>query len=784
MKKVYIALIITSLFAGGGVSAKELSYTETKAETQGVTQSDSGTAEDSTLTVKGNYQNGIQASSGDVTLDNWSSITVDLDNKQIKQGGVNGLNAKNGRTLKIEGGSLDVKAVGVAGSKQQDPVAIHAYGGTVEINTTADVKLYAEGNAVMSQATPNGPHNGLVKIKTTGDVTIESTGAAVLAGLLQNGLGQASSKVEVDAKNVSITSINNVAVEIYDADKTWNPDAPRAGDASVSINAEKKLALTGLYGVYQLRKGAEDPIGSVSSSSFSAGEEMVITGSEFGVLASNAKESGAPNKISFKSPVVSITGTSQAAVSAEGGAELSFGGVNDAKTQITLASEKNALKTTSGSTVSFSKADVFVSSGNVSSEGTVGLSNSTIDLSAGSVFKSSTVTGAGSSIIVNGLAETGSTVEIADNQSTGLTVKASGSLNDKYADAQAAASALKDAVNITDAADSGSHAFAGEAGALSDAWTAEKTADGKVAVTSVTENSTVTAVEHFNAMTLVQWIGEMNHLSQRLGDVRDSSAKAGAWARVYGYDSSYKDAVKVDYKANSIQAGGDYRVDDAWLVGGAFSYTDGEGAFANGTSDTDGWSIAAYASGFFDCGAYVDVIGRVGRLSTDITASGGSALFRGSYDNTTFGLSAEVGWHWKANEIFYVEPQAELAYGFVKGADFTGTNGVSISQDDFQTLVGRLGVRTGATFADGAGTVYAHASVNHDFMGEADYLATSAGAQSRAINVDLGATWVSYGVGAQFNTSKNLNFYGMLERSSGSDYSEDYRYSVGMRYAF
>ena len=39
-------------------------------------------------------------------------------------------------------------------------------------------------------------------------------------------------------------------------------------------------------------------------------------------------------------------------------------------------------------------------------------------------------------------------------------------------------------------------------------------------------------------------------------------------------------------------------------------------------------------------------------------------------------------------------------------------------------------------------------------------------------------------VGAQFNTSANLNFYGTLERSNGSEYQEDYRYSVGMSYRF
>ena len=42
---------------------------------------------------------------------------------------------------------------------------------------------------------------------------------------------------------------------------------------------------------------------------------------------------------------------------------------------------------------------------------------------------------------------------------------------------------------------------------------------------------------------------------------------------------------------------------------------------------------------------------------------------------------------------------------------FTASNAVKIEQDDVQTLVGRLGVRTGATFAEGAGTVY------FDFVG-------------------------------------------------------------------
>lgn len=411
------------------------------------------------------------------------------------------------------------------------------------------------------------------------------------------------------------------------------------------------------------------------------------------------------------------------------------------------------------------------------SAGTLELNNSNVEMNGGT-FDAATVTGSGDSSIT--LNDAKSTVTVTDNQKKDLVIAAGGALNDTFNTPEEATAALKKATTIKNNENAGgSNSFAGQSGALSDTWTADN--DGNI--TSRTTNQSLDAFGNYNAMTLVQWRNEVNHISQRLGDVRDSSTTIGAWARVYGYDSSYDDNVSIDFKANSIQAGGDYRVNNTWLVGGAFSYTDGEGKFSNGSADSDGYSLAAYLTGFFDCGAYVDFVGRVGRLSTDITAYSDASEFKGSYNNTTFELSAEVGYHWKFNDTFYVEPQAELAYGFVKGDDFTGANDVRVEQDDFQTLVGRLGARIGASFADGAGTVYAHASVNHDFLGDADYTA-SLGSASRDLSVDIGGTWVSYGIGAQFNTTKNLNFYGTLERANGSEYQEDYRYSVGMSYRF
>ena len=630
-----------------------------------------------------------------------------------------------------------------------------AESGTFEINnngyqvpSNSSVAGYGIYSAVQTWASNNTTPDkwqSEVVIKNYNQVSINTYSIGIASSLISDGgsgTNQNGSRVVIDAGTVTVKSSNAQAVAAYDSE--------HSGNVGIEVNAQSDIVLTSNSNTVLISKKGSGA-GSINLNSAEGRVDISTSHSTGAAVAVVAQNTGAA-AATITSNIVKI-----AAPSASGTSISVQGGVLDLKAET---------------------AGVTTLVGNVNaSSGTLGLINQTADLSEGSTFSAGTLKGSNSALVLNGLHDA-TTVTVANNQLKDFTVVASSNLNDSFSSAEEAAVALKDAVSITNA-ENGSYSLSGQSGAISDAWTADK--DGKI--TSQTENESMSSLENFNAMTLVQWRNEANHINQRLGDVRDASSTIGAWARVYGYDSSYSDNVSIDYKANSIQVGGDYRINDTWLVGGAFSYTDGEGKFSNGSSESDGYTLAAYLSGFFPCGGYVDLVGRIGRLSTDITAGSQGSIFKGDYANTTFGLSAEVGYHWKFKDIFYVEPQAELAYGFVKGDDFTGDNRVKISQDDFQTLVGRLGARVGASFADGDGTVYAHASVNHDFLGDADYSASYNG-DTRNFGVDIGGTWVSYGVGAQFNTSANLNFYGTLERSNGSEYQEDYRYSVGMSYRF
>lgn len=304
--------------------------------------------------------------------------------------------------------------------------------------------------------------------------------------------------------------------------------------------------------------------------------------------------------------------------------------------------------------------------------------------------------------------------------------------------------------------------------------------NGLVTDTRTAANVKLTEYSSVNAMSLVQWRNEINHLTKRLGDIRAAEGSIGAWARVYGGESQWGSGNEVEMDHTTIQVGGDYRVNNHWIVGGAFSYTDSDADLAKGAATGDSYSLAAYATYMADGGSFLDLIARYGYLKNDID-SGNMSLETGS---SAFSLTAEMGHTFRfMEERAYIEPQVEFTYGFVSGDDDTASNGVKIEQDDFQSFVTRVGVRTGFDFPKKAGTIYGMVSYSYDFLGDADGMA-SEGNLRQALSEDLGGGWVSYGIGAQVMFGKSSYFYGELERTSGGEVDNPYLFNAGVRITF
>lgn len=307
--------------------------------------------------------------------------------------------------------------------------------------------------------------------------------------------------------------------------------------------------------------------------------------------------------------------------------------------------------------------------------------------------------------------------------------------------------------------------------------TREVSANGEAGAVQVTENTKLASMKGVNAAALVAWRDEVAYTNQRLEFLRDASHAYGAWAQVYGGESSYDDA-SVDLKSTTVQVGADASIGD-WVVGGAFSYMKGDADMTNGSADTDAYTLALYTARQFDSGFYVNGMARYGRLSTDATAGN----MTGSYDNNAFSVGGNVGYRFTFAQQAFVEPQFGLQYAYVTGDDYTATNGVKVEQDNFDALVASLGARVGFNFAEDAGKLFARASVNHDFLGEVDGTAANDKAM-QSMYVDLGGTWVTYGVGAQFNFTDNLSVWGNVDRSTGGEVSTHYMMNAGLRYTF
>ena len=293
------------------------------------------------------------------------------------------------------------------------------------------------------------------------------------------------------------------------------------------------------------------------------------------------------------------------------------------------------------------------------------------------------------------------------------------------------------------------------------------------------ENTKLSAFGSVAALSAFQWRHDMNDLTKRMGELRTSPEGIGSWVRLYGSEQEYG---ALQAKNTSIQVGSDVDVGMGWKVGAAFSYTDGNATYADGDADNKAYGLGIYGTWMAENGQFVDLIAKYSRLDTDFALNG----MNGGFDNNAYSVSAEYGWHLKLGEYAFVEPQAELTYGQVLGDTFTTGNGVKVEQDDFDAFIGRIGVRGGFHFPDNKGVVYVRASVLHDFEGESTAVASLINDSSvrNGIHEDLGGTWYEVGVGANFNVTDNTYTYVDLEKTSGGEVKENWRWNIGLRHTF
>lgn len=297
------------------------------------------------------------------------------------------------------------------------------------------------------------------------------------------------------------------------------------------------------------------------------------------------------------------------------------------------------------------------------------------------------------------------------------------------------------------------------------------------------ENAEVFGFSQLHSVSLMQWRSEMNHMQYRLGEIRDHKGyNNGVWVRAYnGKDKYGSQSVENEYIG--IQFGYDHKIEGTnFIIGGAVNYAHGDSDFNAGEGDNHNVAFTAYGTWLADSGLFVDVTGKIGRLSNDVTIGGYTA----GYDTNAVSLSAEAGWRVPLTQSFYVEPQVEMMYGHVSGADYD-TQNYKAKMDAVDMFVGRLGVQAGLVCPQNKGSVYLRASVLHDFDGEASTRFTDKAnltGPGRTVEDDLGGTWYELGIGAHYNVTDTTYIYADFQYADGDETESPWRWMLGVRKAF
>lgn len=425
----------------------------------------------------------------------------------------------------------------------------------------------------------------------------------------------------------------------------------------------------------------------------------------------------------------------------------------------------------SGASVDVNGASMKV--GNLETEGTLNLKSK--DGNAANI-SAKTLKGANGIVTTDSLENK---IQAETSEATGLTVKGNGDIADQIAADASKAKALANVVTSGngDDAKSAASGIEADAGVISGGFRAAVNADGDIEKLTEFVNTSNQAVSSMANLSLMTWRQENNDMNKRLGEVRASEGSQGIWARMARGQSKYS-AQGIKNQYNYYQLGYDSKISHDWILGGAFTYTDGDSSYTNGSGTNKHTGFAVYGSNLRDDGSFIDLIAKYAHMKNDFDVNGG--VGSGDYSTNGLSFSAEYGKRFH-QEGYWIEPQAELTYGRVSSADFMTKNGASVHQDSMDSLVGRLGFSLGKDIKQG--NVYVRASYLYDFQGDTSVTMSKGGAAT-PFKTDLGGGWWEFGVGTNLDLGHDTHFYLDVETTAGGDVDTPWQWNAGVRYSF
>ena len=276
-------------------------------------------------------------------------------------------------------------------------------------------------------------------------------------------------------------------------------------------------------------------------------------------------------------------------------------------------------------------------------------------------------------------------------------------------------------------------------------------------------------------------------LEKRLGEARYSEAGDGMWGRVR-YDGLGRTNL---YRANDTmtELGYDWKrkdgADGKQIQGAAVDYMNGKGEFRGitGSNESKRLGLWFYNTWLGSKGHYTDLVAKVGRLSNKFDLyQPGVPKDHGDYKNNYYALSFEYGRKKDLGNQWYVEPQGQVQYTRLSGADYTTSQGTQVRLDGTDSFIGRAGFRLGRDLGSKA-TLYVNGNVYHEFAGSQGMHASDLTGDMDVTGYNR-ATWYELGLGLSSKVGHNAYAHMSFDRQFGNGFEHSYSLQAGVDWKF
>ncbi|PHI32825.1 autotransporter outer membrane beta-barrel domain-containing protein [Budvicia aquatica] len=285
--------------------------------------------------------------------------------------------------------------------------------------------------------------------------------------------------------------------------------------------------------------------------------------------------------------------------------------------------------------------------------------------------------------------------------------------------------------------------------------------------------------------------GELQSLRFRQGSLNmNKGQNSGVWGRYLTNNTRIRANNNTAYRLqqDGIELGADTVLTTSGgrlITGGFVSYSDNMIKHARGgASNTDSYSIGAYATYFDDSGVYVDSVLKLNRFNHALNArmTNGHSV-QADYHQNAIGVALEMGYHYAWGPQWFAEPYLLTSFFSADTKDVKLNNGMKADIDNNRSLKNEVGTTLGYRISVNSDVIiqpYSRLAIEREFIKSNNVTINDVNDFNNNVSGNVG----KYGLGTNIQVNSDTHVFAEINYRKGQYVESPIIGNIGFRVNF